>query len=284
MRPLSVDTLTGQTSATHQGLTVSASFGHVEIFAGVTNNTRQTARVMWDEAAFVNVRGQATPILTSTSGSQRYSPATASSAPAGSSVTLPLAPQSALYEGDRFPSIIVPAHIAAPCLRPTVEQTSRIDSLAEANVGKTMSLLLPVQIGEARREYTFVFRVDSVARPTPAPSEPALASPPRPTVPEIVDYPDERPEIDGGLSGLNARAVYPETERRAGVEGRVIVHFIVGLDGLPSQVEVHQSLSPGLDRAAIRAVQRSRFSVGRLRGRPVAVRMTIPVTFSLPVH
>ncbi len=70
-------------------------------------------------------------------------------------------------------------------------------------------------------------------------------------------------------------------EQRARIEGRVIVRFVVGADGRTSNVEVVRSVSPGLDRAAVQAVQRARFEPGKQNGQAVPVRQTLPVTFRI---
>lgn len=89
------------------------------------------------------------------------------------------------------------------------------------------------------------------------------------------------PEVVGGLAALQAHVGYPEADRRAGTQGRVIVRFIVTADGLAEQAEVVRSVSAGLDSAAVMAVRAAAFVPGSVRGEPVRVRMTLPVTFRL---
>jgi protein TonB len=71
-------------------------------------------------------------------------------------------------------------------------------------------------------------------------------------------------------------------ELRAGIEGRVIVQFVVHPDGHLSDFQVVRSVTPGLDAAAVEAIRtQARFRPGRQRGVAVRVRFTIPVTFRL---
>lgn len=99
---------------------------------------------------------------------------------------------------------------------------------------------------------------------------------------QAYDFSKVSPVLVGGLEALEASLVYPEAEREAGVEGRVIVRFIVETTGLACSVEVVRAVSPGLDREALLAIQRARFTPGRQDNRPVPVRMSLPVRFSLP--
>lgn len=102
-----------------------------------------------------------------------------------------------------------------------------------------------------------------------------------PDAPEVFDYVEQEPELIGGIGALQAGIEYPEFERRVGVAGRVIVRFVVDEAGIPSDVEVVRRVSPGLDAAAVRAVERARFTPGVQNGRTVRVRVTLPVVFRL---
>ncbi len=78
------------------------------------------------------------------------------------------------------------------------------------------------------------------------------------------------------------RLVYPEIAKENGVQGRVILQFLVGKDGKVSDVKVVRSVDPSLDKEAIRVVSSSpRWKPGQQRGKPVKVRYTFPVIFQL---
>jgi protein TonB len=88
------------------------------------------------------------------------------------------------------------------------------------------------------------------------------------------------PELIGGLESI--RPTYPEMERRAGVEGRVFLQFVVNGDGTVSDITVTRGVSPGLDAAAVQAVRtQARFRPGMQRGRPVRVQFSLPINFRL---
>ena len=103
------------------------------------------------------------------------------------------------------------------------------------------------------------------------------------TTDEIYEIADDQPELIGGLAGIQERLEYPELQKRAGVQGTVVLQFIVETDGTVGDLRVIRSSgNDGLDRAAVAAVQPSRFEPGRVDGEPVRVRFAVPVTFRLP--
>jgi protein TonB len=76
--------------------------------------------------------------------------------------------------------------------------------------------------------------------------------------------------------------VYPETARRRGQQGRVLLQVNVSAEGLPVTVSVAQSSGyPSLDAAALTAVQRWRFVPATRAGAPVAASAEVPVRFRL---
>lgn len=75
--------------------------------------------------------------------------------------------------------------------------------------------------------------------------------------------------------------VYPEIARRAHVEGVVVVEAIIGTDGAVRDARVLQGASVLLDSAALEAVRHWRYRPARIGERPVAVYLSVAVTFSL---
>ncbi len=117
-----------------------------------------------------------------------------------------------------------------------------------------------------------------------------LGPPPAPT-PAIQPYPEpeerifivveEEPELIGGLVGLQSRITYPEVAKRAGIEGRVSVQFVVDETGRVRDAFVVRGIGGGCDEEALEAVENARFTPGKQRGKAVKVQMTLPVTFRL---
>jgi periplasmic protein TonB len=92
---------------------------------------------------------------------------------------------------------------------------------------------------------------------------------------------EQMPELIGGLAELQSRIRYPEMARRAGIEGRVYVQFIVNERGEVEDPRVIRGIGGGCDEEAIRAVQQAQFRPGMQRGRPVRVQYSLPIVFRL---
>lgn len=110
-----------------------------------------------------------------------------------------------------------------------------------------------------------------------------------PPPPEDEEEPEEdfftvvenMPELIGGLAELQSNINYPEQARRAGIEGRVYVQFIVNEEGQVEDPEVIRGIGGGCDEEAIRAVRQAEFRPGMQRGRPVRVQYSLPIVFQL---
>ena len=109
-----------------------------------------------------------------------------------------------------------------------------------------------------------------------------LAGPALAQAPEPLLVPDTLPVLIGGVEALQDSVRYPEADRLAGVEGRVVVRFVVDAEGVPVAARVVQSVSPGLDSAAVAAIRSVRFTPGLNNGKRVAVRYELPVSFFIP--
>ncbi|MEX0593757.1 MAG: energy transducer TonB [Balneolaceae bacterium] len=92
---------------------------------------------------------------------------------------------------------------------------------------------------------------------------------------------EQMPELLGGLQELQSRIEYPEAARRAGIEGRVYVQFIVNEQGEVEDPQVIRGIGGGADEEALRAVRDAEFRPGLQRGRPVRVQYSLPIVFQL---
>ncbi len=97
---------------------------------------------------------------------------------------------------------------------------------------------------------------------------------------------EQKPEFPGGEAAmykwLNDNIVYPSAASEEGVQGRVVVEFVVGKDGAISHVRVVRPRHPALDKEALRVVKAMpKWMPGRNNGQPVKVTYTLPVTFRL---
>ncbi len=97
---------------------------------------------------------------------------------------------------------------------------------------------------------------------------------------------EQNPEFPGGIAELNKflseNIRYPVIAQENGIQGRVIIRFVVSRTGDISNVEVLRGVDPSLDREAVRVVQSMpKWIPGRQRGRAVPVYFTLPVHFRL---
>ncbi len=92
---------------------------------------------------------------------------------------------------------------------------------------------------------------------------------------------EEMPELIGGLGELQRQIRYPEMARRAGIEGRVYIQFIVNERGDVENPQVIRGIGGGADEEALRVVSQAQFRPGMQRGRPVRVQYSLPIFFRL---
>ena len=87
------------------------------------------------------------------------------------------------------------------------------------------------------------------------------------------------------LQDLAENLVYPPEAINNKIDGRVILQFLIKKDGSIEDIKVVQSLSPECDQAAIEAVKKLKlFKPGLKDAKPVNVRYTLPVRFTLPAE
>lgn len=97
---------------------------------------------------------------------------------------------------------------------------------------------------------------------------------------------EQMPEYPGGLSAyyafLNNNLKYPSSAQEDGIQGRVVVSFVVEKNGTLSNFSVVNSVSPDLDKEALRVVKHiPSFNPGKKQGKEVRVKMSLPITFRL---
>ena len=98
---------------------------------------------------------------------------------------------------------------------------------------------------------------------------------------------EEKPSFMGGdentfTKWVHERIIYPEVAKENGVQGRVVLTFIVDADGYVKNVTVLRGVDPSIDKEAVRVVSSSpRWKPGRQRDRNVRVRYNFPLNFQL---
>ena len=103
---------------------------------------------------------------------------------------------------------------------------------------------------------------------------------------QIFQVVEEMPEFPGGMSEcmkfLGKNIKYPTISQENGVQGRVIVQFVVNRDGSIVDPVVVRGVDPYLDKEALRVIQMMpKWKPGKQRGKAVRVKYTVPVMFRL---
>ena len=120
-----------------------------------------------------------------------------------------------------------------------------------------------------------------------AKEEIAAPEPPKPVEEnKVFDVVEQMPSFPGGMGALmnwlSQNIKYPVIAAENGVQGRVIVQFVVEKDGSITDVKVAKSVDPSLDKEAARVVgSMPHWIPGKQNGSAVRVKYTVPVTFKL---
>ncbi len=103
---------------------------------------------------------------------------------------------------------------------------------------------------------------------------------------KVFDMVEVMPQFPGGnaelMRYLSANIKYPTIAAENGIEGRVVLKFVVGKDGGISNIQVVRALDPSCDKEAVRVVKgMPKWIPGMQNGHAVAVYFTLPVLFKL---
>jgi len=102
----------------------------------------------------------------------------------------------------------------------------------------------------------------------------------------IYTWAEQMPQFPGGNSELlkffAQNIIYPEIAKRAEVEGKVILTFVVNKNGEIIEVKVARGIGAGCDEEAMRVLKiMPSWIPGKQNGKPVLTRVNIPVVFKL---
>ncbi|MEN2281568.1 TonB family protein [Algoriphagus sp. SE2] len=129
--------------------------------------------------------------------------------------------------------------------------------------------------------------IDFSVEQDPIPAEVAPIGPPIIENPdEIKDFVEVQASFVGGMEKwylyLKENLIYPTQARRMGTEGTAIVRFVVNTDGSIQDVEIVRTIGGGCDEVALDVIKNSpNWNPGRVNGKAVRSRMTIPIKFRL---
>ena len=102
----------------------------------------------------------------------------------------------------------------------------------------------------------------------------------------VLMIPEEMPSFPGGVMALmeflQKNVKYPVEAQKKGVEGRVLVSFVVEKDGSLTEIKTVKSVDPLLDEEAVRVVSAMpKWEPGKQKGKPVRVKYNVPISFKL---
>jgi protein TonB len=159
----------------------------------------------------------------------------------------------------------------------------------------------PVFLDQTVTEETVVEeKAPEVKAPPPPPPPP----PPKEEPEEIFKVVEQMPRFPGceDIGGTNEEKLkcaegkmleyiyknvkYPPIARENGIQGRVVVQFVVERDGTITDAKVARDIGAGCGEEALRVVKSmnsmgQKWTPGKQRGKPVRVQFTLPVQFKL---
>ncbi|MDR2148318.1 MAG: energy transducer TonB [Tannerella sp.] len=107
------------------------------------------------------------------------------------------------------------------------------------------------------------------------------------TIPgKVFEVVDVLPEFPGGIDSLmkfiGENLNYPIESAQKGIQGRVLVKFVVKDDGTVTNAQIAEGVDPALDKEAIRVIEAMpKWKPGTKDGKPVDVWFSIPINFAL---
>lgn len=103
---------------------------------------------------------------------------------------------------------------------------------------------------------------------------------------ELFTLVDQMPHFVGGEAEMSKfihrNLVYPTAASQAGIQGRVVIRFVVQKDGSLSNIKVVRGIDPECDKEAVRVVKAMpKWKPGKQNGKEVPVYFTLPFVFKL---
>jgi protein TonB len=86
---------------------------------------------------------------------------------------------------------------------------------------------------------------------------------------------------EGFYKQISKAIKYPTLAKRMDTEGKVFVEFVIDERGNPINLKVTKGIGHGCDEEAKRVISMTKWEPGKQRGKPVLVKMTLPIHFRL---
>ena len=161
----------------------------------------------------------------------------------------------------------VPTTQHLPPLAPVIQQPQIIEVPDEEKIQENLNISFDNEAS--------VIEVISVASEQPAEE-----------VEEIFTIVEEPAVPEGGINSFYKYLVdnmkYPPQARRLGIEGKVMLQFVVDKNGLIGDVSVLRGIGSGCDEEAVRVMKNAPpWKPGKQRGKPVKQRCIMPISFKI---
>ena len=183
---------------------------------------------------------------------------------------------------------------AMPMAKASVKQEKMVDLSFSNKATVAVESRKNVQSTEAieRKDNKMEVQVDNrnsemsaqkVEETTEVANEESAEKGPKKSPKKVYDYIEDMPTFNGNLNQwLLLNMKYPVEAMNKKEQGKVIVQFIVSENGEVSEPKIIRSVSPALDKEACRIVlAMPKWNPGKLKGKPIAVRYMLPISFRL---
>ena len=183
---------------------------------------------------------------------------------------------------------------AMPMAKESVKQEKMVDLSFGNKATVAVESRKNVQSTEAieRKDNKMEVQVDNrnsemsaqkVEETTEVANEESAEKGPKKSPKKVYDYIEDMPTFNGNLNQwLLLNMKYPVEAMNKKEQGKVILQFIVSENGEVSEPKIIRSVSPALDKEACRVVlAMPKWNPGKLKGKPVAVRYMLPISFRL---
>ena len=183
---------------------------------------------------------------------------------------------------------------AMPMAKASVKQEKMVDLSFSNKATVAVESRKNVQSTEAieRKDNKMEVQVDNrnsemsaqkVEETTEVANEESAEKGPKKSPKKVYEHIEDMPTFNGNLNQwLLLNMKYPVEAINKKEQGKVIVQFIVSENGEVSEPKIIRSVSPALDKEACRIVlAMPKWNPGKLKGKPVAVRYMLPISFRL---
>ena len=183
---------------------------------------------------------------------------------------------------------------AMPMAKASVKQEKMVDLSFSNKATVAVESRKNVQSTEAieRKDNKMEVQVDNrnsemsaqkVEETTEVANEESAEKGPKKSPKKVYDHIEDMPTFNGNLNQwLLLNMKYPVEAMNKKEQGKVIVQFIVSENGEVSDPKIIRSVSPALDKEACRIVlAMPKWNPGKLKGKPIAVRYMLPISFRL---